>query len=943
MQILIFNWRDLRNPRAGGAEVLIHEMARRWVAQGHSVTLLTSTFVGAKAEEEVDGVRIVRCGGALSVYWKAWQMYRKRFRGRCDLVVDVVNTIPFFTPLYVQEPVVMHFNQLAREVWFYELPWFIGWLGFLMEPGWLMLYRNRPVVTISTSSRNDLIRLGFDPTRVTVIPMANRPYAPLSQVPKESAPTVLFVGRLKRSKRVHHAIHAFHRLRRHWPEARLWIVGDGDVNYRKALQRQVERLGLGDAVVFFGAVSEEEKVLRLAQAHLLCVPSVREGWGIVVSEAASQGTPAVVYPVAGLVDSVKDRKTGWICSSPTPRALADAMCELIGHPAHWERLQEGIRREPIVTWDDTASVYWQALRRAVSSDALGPLPSFSILLGSTQRWDEQVVGGLKEVGRILRAYPDQFKEVLLVAQEGDVPPLKAALEKQGISPNQIRVIPFDPYVGPLSLLWSALPYLQSEWVLLTDPNVDLPTGALVDLLKRCRFDVADLVVASRRHGKTRLSRPLFWRILAECYHRWVRWLFGVDMGDIQNGIRLIRAKVLEDVLPRLVFKEYVYDLELLAVAHRRGFRIAIEPITVKIHPPRRRAYWLDMFHLVVDTLGVWYRIRLRYYDRPLIEPRRLWTVSIVIPCKEPNPYLEECLRACFQIDYPKHLRQVVVMPDGPWPAHHPDCHVIATGPVGPAAKRDMALPYCTGEILAFIDDDTVPRRDWLKRAVHWFEDDRIAAVAGPAITPASDTIHQSASGAVYGSWLVSGNQVHRYIPQPERWVDDFPSCNLFVRKSVLEEVGGFDTSFWPGEDTLLCQKITHGLKRRIRYDPSVVVYHHRRPLFYGHLNQIRRYAQHRGYFARRCLPTSLRLRYFLPSLLVGWMVLGAVASLFLPSFRLLYGATLGIYFGLAGFWALSSLNLRKAGLVFLGIVLSHIVYGVAFLSGLCGRGMAKEA
>jgi glycosyltransferase involved in cell wall biosynthesis len=260
----------------------------------------------------------------------------------------------------------MHFNQLAREVWFYELPWFIGWLGFLMEPGWLMLYRNRPVVTISTSSRNDLIRLGFDPTRVTVIPMANRPYAPLSRVSKESAPTVLFVGRLKRSKRVHHAIHAFHRLRRHWPEARLWIVGDGDVNYRKALQRQVERLGLEDAVVFFGAVSEEEKVLRLAQAHLLCVPSVREGWGIVVSEAASQGTPAVVYPVAGLVDSVKDRKTGWICSSPTPRALADAMCELIGHPTHRERLQEGIRREPIVTWDDTASVYWQALRRAGS-------------------------------------------------------------------------------------------------------------------------------------------------------------------------------------------------------------------------------------------------------------------------------------------------------------------------------------------------------------------------------------------------------------------------------------------------------------------------------------------------------------------------------------------------------------------------------------------------
>ena len=268
--------------------------------------------------------------------------------------------------------------------------------------------------------------------------------------------------------------------------------------------------------------------------------------------------------------------------------------------------------------------------------------------------------------------------------------------------------------------------------------------------------------------------------------------------------------------------------------------------------------------------------------------------------------------------------------------------VIPTGNIDPAGKRDIALQQANGEILAFLDDDAFPKKDWLERVVENFSDPLVAAVGGPAITPLGDSLRQQASGWVYASLLTSAGAVCRYLPKQRKEMDDYPSCNLLVRKSVMEEIGGFDTKFWPGEDTKLCLDITHKLKKKIIYDPQVQVFHHRRPLFLPHIRQIASYALHRGYFVRKYPQTSRRLVYFLPSFFVLALFIEGIISLFNPALRLIYLSTLGLYLVIVASFSFSR-NLRMVYFVFLGIIFTHLAYGIYFLKGLFCRKLKEES
>ncbi len=267
--------------------------------------------------------------------------------------------------------------------------------------------------------------------------------------------------------------------------------------------------------------------------------------------------------------------------------------------------------------------------------------------------------------------------------------------------------------------------------------------------------------------------------------------------------------------------------------------------------------------------------------------------------------------------------------------------IIPTGSVTPAKKRDLGVTHAKGEILAFLDDDAYPDKNWLVNAVRHFQDSKVAAVAGPAVTPTTDSIKQRASGEVYSSFLVSGSYAYRYFPNRQREVDDYPSCNFLVRKSVMEEIGGFNTNFWPGEDTKLCLEITKKLHKKITYDPKVLVFHHRRPLFIPHLKQIASYALHRGYFVKKYPETSLRVAYFIPSVFLAALVIGAVFSLFFPALINIYIAGLLCYFVLVLLEAIRK-NPRLIFYVFLGIILTHLTYGAYFIKGLFRKRLPEE-
>ncbi|MFQ5821147.1 MAG: glycosyltransferase family 4 protein [Candidatus Heimdallarchaeota archaeon] len=359
LKILWFNWRCWLNPEMGGAEVFTYEVAKRWVAAGHEVTLFASEFPKCKREEVVDEVRIVRAGGKYSVYRKAKKYYEKYFsREGYDVVIDEINTRPFLTPKFVNngEKIVALIHQLAREYWFYETPFPISYIGYyFLEKSWLMNYVNVPTVTVSESTRQDLLDLGFK--EVFVVPEGLN-FKPLSEVSeKESYPVIAYVGRLKRAKRPDHAIKAFRIAKEKIPEAELWILGDG--YFRKNLEKIAT-----DGVKFFGGLSDWERRELVKRAWVLVNPSVREGFGLNVVEANALGTPCIAYDVAGLRDSVKNDKTGLLAEAGSVEDLADKIVMVLRDDA----LRRELRRNALnysrrFSWDESADAFLKVILR----------------------------------------------------------------------------------------------------------------------------------------------------------------------------------------------------------------------------------------------------------------------------------------------------------------------------------------------------------------------------------------------------------------------------------------------------------------------------------------------------------------------------------------------------------------------------------------------------
>lgn len=354
MKILILNWKDPRNPSAGGAETFTHEIARRLVASGDKVTVFSQLFPGGRHEDILDGVRIIRRGGKYSVYRAARSWYREGDRPKYDVVVDEINTRPFLAPAFVRDArVVALIHQLAREVWSEEMPFPLSFVGrHFLEPRWLGCYRAVPTITVSPSTRNDLSQLGF--TNVSVVPEGLSPLPELGEVGKEEIPTLVFVGRLVKTKRPHHAIAAWRAVRATIPQTRLWVVGDGYL--RRTLDRQPE-----EGLHVLGSVDERTKYELMKRASLMLVPGVREGWGLVVIEANAVGTPAVAYRIPGLVDSVQHGYSG-LLTDPHPESLAGAAIRLLRNPRELERLSINARAwASRFDWDITARAFRELL------------------------------------------------------------------------------------------------------------------------------------------------------------------------------------------------------------------------------------------------------------------------------------------------------------------------------------------------------------------------------------------------------------------------------------------------------------------------------------------------------------------------------------------------------------------------------------------------------
>ena len=313
---------------------------------------------------------------------------------------------------------------------------------------------------------------------------------------------------------------------------------------------------------------------------------------------------------------------------------------------------------------------------------------------------------------------------------------------------------------------------------------------------------------------------------------------------------------------------------------------------------------------------------------------------IIVDYKKKNPYLAECLDAIQKQSYRRF--EIILICDYKIELNYPKLRQKYFGHyVGPAEKRDVGAKMAKGEILAFIDDDAFPSPDWLKNMMPHFMDSMIAGVGGPGVTPPGVSWQEAASGWASASPIGSGPYLYRFLLFQKRFVKDYPSMNLAVRKLDFEKVGGFDSNFWPGEDTKLCLDLTHRLGKKIIYDPQVLVYHHRRPILFPHLRQNGNFGLHRGFFARILPQTSLQLVYFGPSLLV----LGIFYLLFLSWLnqpplnyfhRIGWLLFKGYFLSLIAnaIWIAGvSKNIFQSLLSIPIIFITHLWYGLRFLQG----------
>lgn len=368
IRILILTWRDQHHPEAGGAEKYLAEVAEGLARRGHQVTIRTAAYPGAVPDEVVRGVAYSRRGGRYGVFPRALAS-RLAGRLRADVVVDIQNGVPFLSPLVGRGRVVNLVHHVHKEQWPVVLgPRAAGvgwWLESRVAP---RVYRHTDYVAVSPSTRTELAGLGVDPARTTVIHNGTDVVRD-EQIERSPTPLVAVLGRLVPHKRIELAIDAVAALAPQRPGLRLLVIGSGW--WGPSLREYAEAHGAADLVTFTDHVSEAEKHRLLAQAWVLAIPSLKEGWGLVVVEAGVHGTPAVGFRRAGgLQDSIRDGETGLLCDEGGA-AFTGALARLLDDAELRARMEVAVQDWVArFRWAQTVDAWERLLLAAADGEAM---------------------------------------------------------------------------------------------------------------------------------------------------------------------------------------------------------------------------------------------------------------------------------------------------------------------------------------------------------------------------------------------------------------------------------------------------------------------------------------------------------------------------------------------------------------------------------------------
>lgn len=327
-KILIFNWRDTKHIYAGGAEVYIHELAKRWVKDGNIVNIFCGNDGQSLRNETIDGVKVIRRGGFYFVYLWAFLYYLLRFRGKYDVIIDTQNGVPFFTPLYAKEKKFCLMFHVHQEVFTKSLSKPLAVVAQVLENRLMpWAYRNIKFITISDSSKKEIMELGLGKAGIEVIHPGVDLDSYKSNIKESTNPLIIYVGRLQLYKSVDVFIHSVKNILETIPNAQVVIAGDGEE--KEKLENLSIELNINKNIKFLGKITEKDKIKLYQRAWVAVNPSLKEGWGITTIEANASGTPVVASNVAGLRDSVNNSSTGFLVEYGNPKQLSDKIIKII--------------------------------------------------------------------------------------------------------------------------------------------------------------------------------------------------------------------------------------------------------------------------------------------------------------------------------------------------------------------------------------------------------------------------------------------------------------------------------------------------------------------------------------------------------------------------------------------------------------------------------------
>jgi glycosyltransferase involved in cell wall biosynthesis len=369
LRILIFSWKDKNHPWAGGSEVNMHEQAKRWIECGHQVTLFTSKPKGSKRRDNIKGMEVYRAGGRFTPFLLGSLFYLTLLRKRADVILEIINGIPFFTPLYARKPIVVLIHHVHRDMFVPELGPILGRIGIAIEKYLIpMLYKRQPVICVSESTAAEvasMLHRGSEmDVRVVYNGIDGSLYSPGTGEKFEN-PTVLYLGRMKPYKQLPRLIQIMAQVHPRVPKAELLIAGGGEAIL--AAEAEVKLLGADDYVRFLWEVSDAEKIELYRRSWVMATASMIEGWGLTVIEANACGTPAVAFNVPGLNASILNGKTGLLANDDGE--FADNLVKLLTDASLRGRLAvNAVEWSNNFSWDSTARQTLEILEEAVEGN-----------------------------------------------------------------------------------------------------------------------------------------------------------------------------------------------------------------------------------------------------------------------------------------------------------------------------------------------------------------------------------------------------------------------------------------------------------------------------------------------------------------------------------------------------------------------------------------------